>query len=234
MNDRPPPPRQSRPPYNRALQELIVAKQTWSGPLDDEAKLRGFAGWHQRGYLPHRDQPGLRQFLTFRLADAMPASRRSEWEHCLSLESRRERRRQIESYLDPGRGQCWLRQPAIAELTESALRFFDRKRYRLVAWVVMPNHVHVLVETWQTPLDQLVQSWKRFVAREANKLLQRQGSFWERDYWDTYLRDDEHLLRAIRYIETNPVTAHLARTPKEWPWSSARFRDDTGALCLTR
>ena len=74
----------------------------------------------------------------------------------------------------------------------------------------MPNHVHVLVDIWQTPLAAVVQSWKRFIAREANKLLGREGTFWEREYWDTWIRDEEHRRKAVRYVEANPVKAHLA------------------------
>ena len=97
---------------------------------------------------------------------------------------------------------------------ESALRYFDGRRYELLAWVVMPNHVHVLVQTWQTPLARVIQSWKRFVAREANKLLGREGAFWEREYWDTYMRDETQVAKARRYTERNPVKAKLVREAK--------------------
>ena len=142
----------------------------------------------------------------------------------------RERRRKLEEYLDRGLGECWLRQPAIADLMEGALRFFDGQRYGLAAWVVMPNHVHLLVEIWETPLADLVKSWKGFVAREANKLLRRRGPFWEREYLDTIIADEAHRRTAARYIESNPVKAGLAREAKAWPWSSARFRDEFGRL----
>ena len=142
----------SCPPYNPGLHKLVEGKQAWAEPLDDEAKAKGFLGWHQRGYLPHHDVPGVTQLVTFRLNDAMPASRRSEWEVLLRIEEDRERRTKLEEYLDRGLGECWLRQPRIADLAEGALRFFDGQRYRLEAWVVMPNHIHVLLEVWQTPL----------------------------------------------------------------------------------
>ena len=66
----------SCPPYKPGLQQLVEGKQAWADPLGEEAQARGFLGWHQRGYLPHRDAPGLRQFVTFRLHDSFPASRR--------------------------------------------------------------------------------------------------------------------------------------------------------------
>ncbi len=220
----------SCPPYNPGLHKLVEGKQAWAEPLDDDAKAKGFLGWHQRGYLPHHDVPGVTQLVTFRLNDAMPVNRRSEWEALLRIEEDRARRTKLEEYLDRGLGECWLRQPRIADLAEGALRFFDGQRYRLEAWVVMPNHVHVLVRVWQTPLAEVLRSWKGFTARAANKLLGRQGAFWEREYWDTRVRDEQRLRKAVRYIEANPVKASLVREAKAWQWSSARFRDEFGAL----
>jgi REP element-mobilizing transposase RayT len=180
--------------------------------------------------LPHCDKPGLTQFITIRLADSMPVSRRAEWEIFLKLEDNREKRKQLESYLDRSLGECWLRRPEIAALAENVLLFFEGKRYQLRAWVIMPNHVHVLFDVWNVPLSQLIQSWKRYIAREANKLLGRDGTFWEREYWDTYMRDKPQTMAAVKYIESNPTKAGLVREAKDWPWSSARFRDNYGAL----
>jgi hypothetical protein len=151
----------SVPPYNPGLDRLVEGKQTWSVPLSPQARSQGFLGWHQRGYLPHRDAPGLVQFVTFRLADSLPAARRCEWEALLRIEDDRRRRALLETYLDRGHGQCWLRQPRIASLAEGALRCFDQQRYELLAWVVMPNHVHVLLQVCEIPLARLIQSWKR-------------------------------------------------------------------------
>jgi putative transposase len=223
---------QSYPPFNPELYKMVRGKQTWAEPSDEEAKAKGFRGWHQRGYLPHHDVPVVRQFVTLRLVDAMPASRRGEWEALLRIEDNRQRRTKLEEYLDRGLGECWLRQPRIAAIVEGAFRFFEGERYRLRAWVVMPNHAHVLVEVSQTPLAELLHSWKGFSAREANKLLGRTVAFWEREYWDTKMRHDEQERKAVRYIEANPVKAGLTAEAKEWAWSSARFRDGYGVLRL--
>ena len=220
----------SRPPYNPALHQLVEGKQAWAESPDEQAKKQGFLGWHQRGYLPHRDSPGLIQFVTFRLYDSFPAARRQEWEALLRIEDNRQRRTRLEQYLDRGYGPCWLGQAPIAGVAEGALRHFNHERYNLLAWVVMPNHVHVLVQTRQEPLAHVLQSWKRFIAREANLLLSRKGSFWEREYWDTYMRDEAQMVKARCYIDQNPVKAGLAREAKAWPWSSARFRDPYGRL----
>lgn len=220
----------SRPPYNPALHQLVQGKQAWAEPLDEQARAKGFIGWHQRGYLPHRDTPGLIQFVTFRLHDSFPAARREEWEALLGIEDNRQRRTRLEQYLDRGHGPCWLGQAPIASVAEGALRHFNHERYDLLAWVVMPNHVHVLIQTRQQPLAHVLQSWKRFIAREANLLLEREGPFWEREYWDTYMRDEAQMVKARCYIDQNPVKAGLTREAKAWPWSSARFRDPYGRL----
>jgi REP element-mobilizing transposase RayT len=211
------------------LRELIAGKRAWAGPLDAAARERGFRGWHARGYLPHFDAPGRVQFVTFRLHDAMPASRRWEWAAFLDLEDARERRTKIEAYLDRGLGECHLRQPAIAKLVEDALLHFDGARYQMLSWVVMPNHVHALFEVTTTPLDEVMHSWKSFTAKQANALLDRQGPFWEEEYFDRYMRDEAHFRKTVRYLENNPVNARLVREPAQRPWGSARRRVETEA-----
>lgn len=163
--------------------------------------------------------------ITYRLHDAMPAELRHEWAQLLEIKEEREQRIKIEEYLDVGRGECLLRQPKIAALVEGNLLHFDDVRYRLIAWVVMPNHIHVLVEIWELPMSLVVKNWKSFTSGAANRQLGRAGSFWQADYFDRFIRDREHLQKAIRYIENNPVKAGLVKSPAEWPFSSARFRD---------
>ena len=96
----------------------------------------------------------------------------------------------------------------------------------------MPNHVHVLFKVGAMPMSRIIEGWKSCTAREANKILGRPGQFWDEDYWDIYMRDAAHELKSRRYIENNPTKAHLVRDPKDWPWSSARFRDAYGVLHL--
>ncbi len=222
----------SGPPHNPGVRELVSSKRQWSLPSSQEEARRGFRGWHERGYLPHRDERGLTQFVTFHLADSFPLTRRSEWEAMLTVEDDRERRRQLEGYLDRGRGECYFRQPEVAKLVESALRFRHSRDYELRAWVLMPNHVHVLFVVGDVPMSRVIENWKKFTAHEANKLLKRRGQFWADDYWDTYMRGSEHELKTRRYIENNPVKAGLVCEPAQWPWSSARYRDQNSALQL--
>jgi len=108
---------------------------------------------------------------------------------------------------------------------ENALLHFDGQRYQMLAWCVMPNHVHALIESREGfPVPALLQVWKSFTARKANRVLNRAGTLWQRDYHDRYIRNTEHFLDAIGYIEGNPVKAGLISRPQEWPFSSARFR----------
>jgi len=127
------------------VRDLIASKRRYSSLLKPKDAKKGFRGWNERGYLPHRDEPGLTQFVTFRLSDTFPGSLRSEWEHLWRIEDDHERRMELEAYVDRGRGACYLRRRDVAQIVETALRFFHAKRYEMHAWVVMPNHVHVLL-----------------------------------------------------------------------------------------
>ena len=186
------------------------------------ARSLGDPGWHSRGYLPHYDRPGLIQMITFRLADALPAA--------VLLQLRQEAkgrgsatwRQRQEELLDAGYGACYLREARVARVVESALLYFDRIRYRLLAWVVMPNHLHVLIETLPGPtITQVVYSWKSLTAREVNKLFSLTGQFWQRDYFDRVIRDERHFANAVKYIHNNPVKARLVQLTEDWPYSSA-------------
>jgi REP element-mobilizing transposase RayT len=214
------------PPVNPGLLELIRAKNEWHWkPSIDELK-QGFRGWHQRGYLPHFDPPGVTQFIAFQLHDSFPVTRRAEFEAILKTPENSAKRKQLEAWLDRGHGECWLRRSNVAENLEQILLAADGRDYRLPAWVIMPNHVHLVVEVWSRPLVKLINGWKGKSSRVANQLLGRHGAFWQEDYYDTLIRDQAHLQRAIRYTEQNPVKAFLSRTARQWPWSSARHRDE--------
>jgi REP element-mobilizing transposase RayT len=128
----------------------------------------------------------------------------------------------LERYLDQGYGACYLARLGIAQIVEEALLHFDGDRYRLLAWVVMPNHVHVVVEMFEAhPVAEIVHSWKSFTAHTANRVLGRRGPFWQIEYFDRTIRDESHLLAAIEYTHNNPVSAGLVDSPPEWRYSSA-------------
>jgi REP element-mobilizing transposase RayT len=184
--------------------------------------------WHSRGYLPHCDVPGLLQFITFRLADSLPGDvLRRLIQNEIDDVSRHE---QIEQFLDAGHGACWLKQPGVADIVENALLHGDGASYCLLAWCVMPNHIHVLIETNSAfPVSKIVQGWKSYTARLINQHLGRSGSVWMRDYFDRYIRDDHHLAAVIAYIHSNPVKAGLVSLEHEWHHSSARLGAPTSS-----
>ncbi len=180
--------------------------------------------WHSRGYLPHFDAPGIIQGITYRLWDSLPADVVELLQLDAEAMNNAEKRAKLEAYLNAGYGACYLKRPEIAKLVEDAWFHFDGGRYNLIAWVVMPNHVHVMIEIFEGhPLDRVIHSWKSFTGFEANQLLKRTGRFWYHDYFDRYIRDERHYYNAIRYIHENPVAAGLVERAVDWPFSSARL-----------
>jgi REP element-mobilizing transposase RayT len=113
----------------------------------------------------------------------------------------------------------------VAEIVENALLHFDGQRYNMLSWCVMPNHVHAVVEpVVGHPFGPIIHSWKSFTAHRSNRVLRRTGRFWMPDYFDRYIRDENHLGAAISYVEENPVKAGLCERVEEWRWSSAYRR----------
>lgn len=133
------------PPKNLGLLELVRAKRERDWKPSIEELKKGFRGWHQRGYLPHFDPPGVTPFVTFQLDDAFPATRHAEWETILREPDDSAKRRKVEAWLDRGHGECWLRHGQVADFVEKVLLDDDGRDYRMQAWIVMPNHVHLVV-----------------------------------------------------------------------------------------
>jgi REP element-mobilizing transposase RayT len=187
------------------------------------------AGWHSRGYLPHFDGIEIPQFITIHLADSIPKKVIKRWQEELkSLKYEQEKillQRRIERYLDHGYGEALLKNASVATMVQNSLLKFDGTRYRLFAWVVMPNHVHSLMTRFANyELPDILHSLKSYTAHEANKILHRSGQFWIEDYFDRYMRNQEHFLKTVQYIENNPVKARLCEKPSDWPFSSAWFK----------
>ncbi len=182
-------------------------------------------GWHSRGYLPHIDR-GEPQFITWRLADAMPAPLIEQWRQELKdlpeSERKRDLYRRAEQYLDGGHGECVLNQPGVGRIVVEAILFYQDSHYELGAFAVMPNHVHLLISPAQElRVSKIVQSIKSYSAHRIVRMLGREGRLWQPDYFDRFIRDDEHWEKVTHYIEWNPVKAGLCADPKHWPYSSA-------------
>ena len=181
-------------------------------------------GWHSRGYLPHWDPGNRPVHVVLRLHDSLPQHLLTQWEEELrrTPDATDQRRRRIEAALDQGIGRCWLRKPAVARLVAEALTHFDGQHYHLHAWVIMPNHVHVLITTVATAtLAEIEHSWKSYTAKQANRLLARSGQFWQKECFDRVMRNRRETAETKIYIEANPVAAGLCASIYDWPWSSA-------------
>jgi len=188
------------------------------------------AGWHSRGYLPHFNGGEIVQTVTFRLADSLPQTVLERWRSEVAKDSLANAdavlRRRIEHYLDQGYGSRALRDARVAAMVQESLQHFDGDRYRLSAWVVMPNHVHMLViPDLEWSLSKIMKDLKSFTSHEANKILRQTGQFWMEDYFDRYVRDAKHFANAIAYIENNPLKAGLCEKASDWKFSSAWFRE---------
>jgi len=187
--------------------------------------MREGRGWYSRGYNPHIDAGDVPEFLTWRLADALPAAVLESWEDELAVEEdakrKRELARRIEVYCDKGSGECLLSDPRAARAMQETL--FDKHGilYELHAWSVMPNHVHVLLSPLNTSLDTVVKNIKGASAHSINQLLGRKGRLWQPGFYDRFIRDSDHMYNVHKYIEWNPVKAKLCTDPALWSWSSA-------------
>jgi REP element-mobilizing transposase RayT len=114
-------------------------------------------------------------------------------------------------------------------MVQNVLLRSDGEEYRLSAWVVMPNHIHLLATRFENhTLADIMQSLKSITSHKANRILKRTGQFWMLDYFDRYIRNAEHFASTVRYIENNPVKARLCARPEDWPFSSAWFRARKG------
>lgn len=230
----------------------------------------GYREFYRR-YLPHWQPPDATLFVTFRLAGSLPQivieelrNEREAAKRKLALITDRVQREK-QDYLDDRRafgrwdealdrsldGSRWLGQPEIAEIVVEALQYRDGKTYDLLAYCIMPNHVHVVFVVGRNagpanqggrtvspsykgsqnatpvngdpiPLQTILQSLKRHAARQANLKLGRQGTFWQEENYDHVPRDSHELERIIQYVLNNPVKAGFVDRWEDWRWSYCR------------
>jgi len=171
--------------------------------------------YHER-HLPHLLATGSPMFITWRLHGSLPPCRAfpqdlTSGQAFVAMDRLLDRART---------GPLYLRQPAIASMVVEAIRHRDPGHYQLHSYVVMANHVHMLI-TPRAPVSQIMQSLKRFTGREGNRILGLTGQpFWQDESYDRLVRNDEEFNRIMRYIEMNPVNAGLVTAPEDFPWSS--------------
>ena len=195
--------------------------------------MRFVTGWYSRGYLPHYDDGLSLQCLTYRLADALPSGVVARLREFTADRCGREE--EIERILGVGHGSCLLRKPENAQIIVDNWRHFDGENYHLNAWVVMPNHVHVLIEPLAGhPLGRIVQSWKSYTAKRiAFQPASEAKRLWQPDYWDRCIRNERHYRATVEYIHQNPVRAHLCARSEDWPWSSEYVGSADGSSART-
>lgn len=176
-----------------------------------------------RGKLPHWYKAGATYFVTFRLADSLPKKKveelkkdREMWK--IRIKDKKELSREdwnlynrlfndrVEEWLHSGYGSCLLKKKENAEIMAKTLRFFDGERYNLDEWVIMPNHIHVLVRPKEGfHLNQILHSWKSYSAHMINKLENRKGELWMRESFDHIVRNEQSLEHYRKYIRENPI-----------------------------
>ena len=176
--------------------------------------------WYKGLLLPHYDRSGLFQCITYRLADSIPQSVLREK---MRLTDQNLRRKLIEDILDQGLGSCRLKEERVAQVILKNWRHFEGKRYSIIAYVIMPNHCHILIDVFEgVDLAQIVQSWKTYTAKGIHSLYPSDDKHvWQLDYWDRYIRNESHYLNCIEYIHQNPVKAGLCKQSTDWKFSSA-------------
>ncbi|MEO6230235.1 MAG: HsdR family type I site-specific deoxyribonuclease [Ferruginibacter sp.] len=189
--------------------------------------------WHT-GKLPHRNKQGLIQSITFRLADSLPQTVLNQIEEALKLlppgEIEVEKRRLYEKWLDKGLGCCALANPEMAQVMQDALLHHDGERYDLLAWSIMPNHVHILIKA-NADLSKIIQSWKSFTGKWALannkkfnlKIDKDATTFWMSEYWDRFIRDENHFNTTINYILNNPQQAGLPLLATAYRFTGCRL-----------
>jgi putative DNA methylase len=219
------------------------------------------------GALPHWYMPGFAHFVTYRLFDTIPKVRLQEMAQrrsariespqdfglpveCSRAAAHKLFFREFDEALETNTNsnRRWLEQPEIAKVVRENLHHHHGSLYELLAWCIMPNHVHILIQPFEStelpdqtttdhdsvcsdevadaasPLSRIMHSLKSYTANEANRLLGRTGTFWQRESYDHWVRDLDELERIVDYIRLNPVKAGLCKLAHEWVFSSAHDR----------
>lgn len=176
------------------------------------------------GFLPHWNQYGKIQFVTFRLIDSLPQPKIKElvelkrrfialnplpWTATVETEYWKLVSPFESKLLDNGYGSCILRQSDVRKAVSDCLKYFDGCKYDILAYVIMPNHVHFLFKLkGETTIYSVMHSIKSFTAKKINNILQHSGSVWMKEYFDRIVRSERHLTSCINYIRDNPKYLH--------------------------
>ena len=208
---------------------------------------------YYRTKLPHIHPADGIFFITFRLADSLPIQVihqfmeeknfeklriRLQYEGILKKELLYEIEKnyfnKFDKLLSMDTTNCWLNQDKIAQLIANKLHSYDKHRYLLICYCIMPNHVHMLVNmkdfisvntsnrsgrTRYYPLTNVLRLMKGSTARIANKMLDRSGAFWQHESYDHYVRSENEYNKIIEYILQNPVKSGIVTDWRDWKWN---------------
>ena len=189
--------------------------------------------WSKR-FLPHYNATDKFQMITYRLNDSLPQTVLKKLAGTTggSPVEETQKRKLIEGYLDKGYGSSLLKNPKYAQIVFENWLHFNKERYEIIAFTIMPNHIHILIKILNNfKLDQIVHSWKSYTSHKILKMEndrraasgpseEQMNSLWQREYWDRLIRDQKHYKKAIEYIHMNPVKAGLVNNIHDWQWSS--------------
>ena len=210
--------------------------------------------------LPHYQPEDYAFFVTFRLYGTLPADvvenfkaiKKKRLEIISGYTNTRVRYEKYEEFLweyfelyDNYMNKCskgvqWLRQKDIADIVKEAMHYRDKKEYDLIAYTIMPNHVHMVftpVErfdkslicrsepntVWLYRVTRILQHLKKNTAIKCNRVLNRTGAFWQHESYDHVVRDADELKRIVEYVLNNPVKAGLADTPEQWEYNYVNY-----------
>ncbi|MCB1186948.1 transposase [bacterium] len=182
-------------------------------------------GFYKHGNLPHLDVARAVQFITFNLVDAVP--REQMYRNALGLGVRSGHAYALnDRQLDSGKGSCILSRPDIASVVKNSILRREQISYQTLAWVLMPNHVHILIKQLEGyPISRVLKQIKGSSTHEIRNITGTIEPVWQIGYFDRMIRDVLQLRRTIDYIHQNPVHARLVGSARDWPMSSYKMYD---------
>ena len=218
--------------FNLAVRQVVQEPRSKAFQALSPAPVHKHQG---ENTLPHWETENAIYAIAFRLNDSVPKEVRETWaaeredlrlkSECGSISEEDANRltwlhsEKVEAWLDAGHGSCVFRDPGCAQLMADVLNHFDGQRYRLDAWCVMPNHVHVVVMPHAGhSLSDIVHSWKSYSAQQLNKRLKTEGTLWQSDFYNRIIRDAAEFDAQRRYVGGNPAVAGLT----DWKWVDLR------------
>ena len=202
-----------------------------------------------RRNLPHVQPRGATFLVNFRLAGSLPAEvverLRAETqklekkllgikdhEEILLLRDKEQRKlfaKWDDALHNNKAGPFWLKEDKIAEIIANSIRFHDGNWFDVLAYCIMPNHVHLVLTPYESSdkadysLTRIMHNIKRNSANHANKILGRTGAFWQHENYDRFARNEKELERIIKYVLYNPVKANLVKEQTDWKWSYCKY-----------